>query len=114
DVAASVGCSVGELSAQRRTRPRKGRKQEPELSIVRLVIASIPIWQVRFNLALPAASRICAWVLSSQQAHSLHHRIETVSGTAVVVPVTRWRPIHSAVASNRAADGMNCQIEMTP
>jgi len=73
---------------------------------------SIPIWQVRFDLALPAAPGIGAGMFNTKRPYPLKDRIQTVSGAVVIVPVARGRPIHRAATSDRAVDSMNSQIEM--
>lgn len=55
---------------------------------------SVPIWQVRFDFALPAAPRIGVWVLGSKRTHLLDDFLESVSGTAVIVPVPHWGPVY--------------------
>jgi hypothetical protein len=78
-----------------------------------LADGSVPIWQVRFGLAYPAAPRIGVWVLDSKRTHPLHDGIEAVSRTAVIVPLARWRAIYCPATTHGTSDSMNCQIEMT-
>ena len=91
--------------------PRREEDQNRTRTMA-LVVASIPVWKVRFDLALPAAPRIRAGVLNAKQPYPLHDCIKTVAGPAVVVPVALRRPVYRAEASDGTADSMNREIEM--
>jgi hypothetical protein len=67
---------------------------------------------VRLDFTLPAAARVGVGVLGSKRTHLLDDFLESVPGTAVIVPVPRWGPVYRSSAAHNAFDSMNCQIEM--